>query len=268
MSKIKFDQEGSRLYETGVEQVVLYKKKPVEQDGKEYANGVAWNGVTAVNQNPSGAEVTKMYADNIAYLSLVSKEELGATIEAYSSPEEFDTCDGTAEIAIGVRVGQQNREAFGLSYRTKIGNDEDGDDYGEIIHLLYNAKAKPASKAYSTINETPSAMTLSWELTTTPVKVTGKKPTASVEVDTTKVDSSKLQALEDLLYGIDAPAFSESSTYKVGDYVTNESKVYKCKTPIDTAAAWDVSKWDEVDADKIGPRLPSPDEVAAIFANG
>lgn len=270
--RLKFDQTGEKHYQTGVEQVVLYKKKPVEVNGKEYSNGVAWNGVTAVNENPSGAEVTKLYADNIAYLSMTSKEELGATIEAYSSPEEFDTCDGTAELSSGIKIGQQRREPFGLSYRTKLGNDVDGDDYGEIIHLLYNALAKPSSKAYATINESPSAITLSWELTTTPVAVTGMKPTAIVTVNTTKVDAAKLAKLENILYGIDATEFSADSTYAVGDCVTKVdgavTKYYKCKTAIETAAAWDETKWDEIPADEVGPRLPLPDEVASIFAQG
>jgi hypothetical protein len=199
MSKLVWDKTGERYYETGVNQGVLY---PEGEDGT-YANGVAWNGLTAVTESPSGAEVTPLYADNIKYLNLMSAEEFGATIEAYTYPEEFAQCDGSAEIATGVMIGQQNRKTFGLSYKTALGNDVDGNDYGYKLHLIYGALAAPSEKGYATINDSPEAITFSWEVTTTPVPVTGFKPTASITIDSTKVDATKLAALEEILYGKD-----------------------------------------------------------------
>lgn len=197
MSKLVWDNTGERYYETGVNQGVLYPKG----EGGTYPKGVAWNGLTAVTESPSGAEATPLYADNIKYLNLMSAEEFGATIEAYTYPDEFAQCDGSAEIATGVMIGQQNRKAFGLSYKTALGNDIDGADYGYKLHLIYGALAAPSEKGYSTINDSPEAITFSWEVTTTPVSVTGFKPTASISIDSTKVDATKLEALEDILYG-------------------------------------------------------------------
>lgn len=197
MSKLVWDQTGEREYETGVKNGVLY----VQGEGGTYPKGVAWNGLISVTESPSGAEATALYADDIKYLSLMSNEEFGATIEAYMSPEEFDQCDGTASLATGVSIGQQKRKTFGMAYKTTIGNDVDGNDYGYKIHLIYGALAAPSEKAYSTINDSPEAMTLSWELSTTPVNVKGFKPTASVVIDSTKVDKKKLAALEDILFG-------------------------------------------------------------------
>ena len=197
MSKLIWDQTGERFYETGVNQGVLYIRG---EDGT-YSDGVAWNGLTAVTENPSGAEPTPIYADNIKYLNLMSAEEFGATIEAYTYPDEFAQCDGSAEIATGVMIGQQNRKVFGLSYKTALGNDVDGTDYGYKLHLIYGALAAPSEKGYSTINDSPEAITFSWEITTTPVSVTGFKPTASITIDSTKVDAAKLAALEAILYG-------------------------------------------------------------------
>lgn len=196
MSKLVWDQTGERLYETGVKQGVLYP-----QAGGAYPKGVAWNGLTAVTESPSGAEATPLYADDIKYLNLVSTEEFGGTIEAYTYPEEFMECDGSAAIATGVYIGQQARKTFGLSYRTVVGNDVEMNDYGYKLHLIYGALAAPSEKAYATINDSPEAITFSWELTTTPVNVTGHKPTASLVIDSTKVDASKLDALEAVLYG-------------------------------------------------------------------
>ena len=187
MSKLVWDKTGERLYETGVKQCVLY----LPTNGV-YSKGVAWNGITAVNENPSGAEATALYADDSKYLNLYSVEEFGATVEAYTYPDEFAECDGSAEIAKGVMVGQQTRKTFGLCYRTTIGNDVDGNDHGYKLHIIYGAMASPSEKAYSTINDSPEAMTFSWELTTTPVTVTGKKPTASIVIDSTKCDPQKL----------------------------------------------------------------------------
>ena len=197
MSKLVWDQTGERYYETGVKMGVLY---PQSASGT-YPKGVAWNGLTAVTESPSGAEATPLYADDIKYLNLYSAEEFGATIEAYTYPDEFAECDGSAEIATGVTIGQQNRKAFGLCYRTTIGNDTDGNDHGYKLHIIYGAMASPSEKAYATINDSPEAITFSWEITTTPVSVSGFKPTASVTIDSTKVDGTKLKQLEAILYG-------------------------------------------------------------------
>lgn len=198
MSKIVWDETSKKFYETGVKQGVLYVKG---ETGTAYAKGVAWNGLTAVTESPSGAEATALYADDIKYLSLMSAEEFGATIEAYTYPDEFAACDGSAELAPGVSIGQQKRETFGLSYRTVLGNDVDGNDYGYKLHIIYGALAAPSEKAYATINDSPEAITFSWEITTTPVAVTGNKPTASLTIDSTKVDAGKLAELEAILYG-------------------------------------------------------------------
>lgn len=199
MSKLTWDQTGERLYETGVSKGVLYP----QTTGGAYGAGVAWNGLTAVTESPSGAEATPLYADDIKYLNLMSAEEFGATIEAYTYPDEFAQCDGSASIAAGVTIGQQARKAFGLCYRTVLGNDVDSNDHGYKIHIIYGALAAPSEKAYTSINDSPEAITFSWEVTTTPVTVTGFKPTACVTIDSTKVDKSKLEALEAMLYGSD-----------------------------------------------------------------
>lgn len=196
MSKLVWDKTGERFYETGVEKGVLY---PCTNG--TYPSGVVWNGLTAVTESPSGAEPTPLYADDIKYLNLMSAEEYGATIEAYTYPDEFALCDGSAEITTGVMIGQQKRTTFGLSYVTKIGNDVDGSDHGYKLHLIYGALASPSEKNYATINDSPEAITFSWEVTTTPVEVPGFKPTASVTIDSTKVDDEKLAALETILYG-------------------------------------------------------------------
>lgn len=227
MSKIKWDSAGERFYETGVKKGVLY---PKTGEGGAYSKGVAWNGLTAVTESPSGAEATALYADDIKYLNLMSNEEFGATVEAYTYPEEFGQCDGSASLATGITVGQQSRKAFGLSYVTTLGNDEDGNDHGYKIHLIYNALAKPSERAYATINDSPEAITFSWELTTTPVEVgDGFKPTACLTIDSTKVDPQKLATFEEMLYGKDAGSVSESGS---------------------------------------DPKLPSPSEVAAHFGTG
>ena len=197
MAKLTWDDTGKRLYETGVKQGVLY---PI-QTGGLYSKGVAWNGLTAVTESPSGAEATALYADDIKYLSLYSAEEFGATIEAYTYPDEFMECDGSATLAEGVTVGQQDRKTFGLCYKTTVGNDVDGASHGYKLHLIYGAMASPSEKAYATINDSPEAITFSWEVTTTPVNVTGMKPTASITIDSTKADPTCLAALEKALYG-------------------------------------------------------------------
>lgn len=223
MSKLVWDKTGERFYETGVKQGALY----VQGSGGNYPNGVAWNGLTAVTESPSGAEANPLYADDIKYLNLLSAEEFGATIEAYTYPEEFAECDGSASIATGVMIGQQKRKAFGLCYKTTLGNDVDGNDYGYKLHLIYGALAAPSEKGYSTINDSPEAITFSWEVTTTPVNVEGFKPTSCITIDSTKADPAKLAALEVILYGKDP---------------TNEGA-----------------------SDGVDPRLPLPDEVASLM---
>lgn len=223
--RLKWDETGKRFYETGVNQGVLYL---LNTANNTYDKGVAWNGLSTVTESPSGAEATAVYADNTKYLSLLSTEEFGATVEAYTYPDEFAECDGSASIATGVSIGQQNRKVFGLCYKTVLGNDTEGNDYGYKIHIIYGAKASPSEKGYSTINDSPEAIAFSWELTTTPVTVNGFKPTASLVIDSTKADPTKLKALEDILYGTDAGAEG---------------------TPAATA-----------------PRLPLPDEIATLMA--
>ena len=201
MSKLVWDKTGERLYETGVKNGVLYP----QAEGGTYPKGVAWNGLTAVTESPSGAEATPLYADDIKYLNLISAEEFGATVEAYMYPDEFAECDGSAEIAPGVSIGQQARKAFGMSYKTVLGNDVDNNDHGYKLHLIYGALAAPSEKGYATINDSPEAITFSWELTTTPVSVNGFKPTASITIDSTKVNAEKLKAwclLGETLHGM------------------------------------------------------------------
>ena len=197
MAKIKWDETGEKIYETGVKNGVLY----LPNETGEYVKGVAWNGLTAVTESPSGAESTPLYADDIKYVELFSAEEFGATIEAYTYPAEFEACDGSASLGEGVTIGQQDRKAFGLCYRTIVGNDVKGNENGYKLHLIYGAKAKPSEKAYATVNDSPEAVTFSWEVTTTPVNVAGFKPTASVTIDSTKITPEKLKLIEDKLYG-------------------------------------------------------------------
>lgn len=198
MSKLVWDQTGEKLYETGTRMGVLYP-----QNAGTYPMGVAWNGLTGVTESPSGAEATPLYADDHKYLELTSVEEFGGTIEAYMYPDEFGACIGEAALLEGVSIGQQTRKAFGFCYRTVLGNDTEENEYGYKLHLIYGAKAAVSEKAYSTINDAPEPITMSWEFTTTPVNVTGHKPTACLTIDSTKVDATKLAALEDILYGSD-----------------------------------------------------------------
>lgn len=200
MAKIKWDETGEKIYETGVKNGVLY----LPDETGAYVKGVAWNGLTAVTESPSGAESTPLYADDIKYVELFSAEEFGATLECYTYPDEFAECDGSAEVTPGVIIGQQNRKTFGLCYRTTLGNDVKGNEFGYKLHLIYGAKASPSEKSYSTINDSPEAITFSYEITTTPVNVTGHKPTASLTINSTKVDASKLQQLEAMLYGAES----------------------------------------------------------------
>ena len=197
MARLIWDEVGQRFFETGVKNGVLY----VQDNDGSYKNGVVWNGLTAVTESPSGAEETPLYADDVKYLTLRSAEEFGATVEAYTYPEEFEQCDGSASIAAGVTIGQQARRAFGLCYRTSVGNDIQGQNYSYKIHLIYGCTVAPSEKSYSTINDNPEAITFSWELSTVPVPVDGFSPTASLVIDASKVDEGKMQLLEDALFG-------------------------------------------------------------------
>ena len=235
MSKLKWDQIGERFYETGVDHGVLYPQK-----NGEYPKGVAWNGLVTVTESPSGAEDNALYADNMKYLNLKSAEEFGATIECFTYPDEWAACNGESDLAPGVTLSQQRRKTFGLSYRTKKGNDTDGEDHGFKIHMIYGASASPSEKSYGTVNDSPEAITFSYEVTTTPVDVSGKdengkpfKPVACVTIDSTKVDQEQLAVLEKILYGSDATTDEEGN-----------------------------------DVPATEPRLPLPDELKEIFAQG
>ena len=211
MSKIIWDELGSHLFETGVDHGVLY---PVGANGT-YPTGVPWNGLTGITQSPSGADETKLWADNIKYVSLRAAEEFGGTIEAYTYPDEFADCDGSATVVAGLRAGQQPRKAFGLAYRTLIGNDTELDSHGYMLHLVYGATCSPSQRSYSTKNDSPEAITFSWEFSTNPVNFTGFKPTSYIEIDSTKftseTDKAKLKALEAKLFGTDAEGATEGT---------------------------------------------------------
>lgn len=198
--RLTWDDAGKRLYETGVKQGVFYP----QDDNGAYPKGVAWNGLTAVTESPEGAEPTPLYADDIKYLNLLSTEEFKATVEAYTYPDEFAECDGSGSLVEGVTIGQQDRKTFGLSYRTSLGNDVKGDEYGYKLHIVYGCLAAPSEKAYATVNDSPEAITFSWEVSTTPVNVTGFKPTASLVLDSVKLGAAKMKAIEDVLYGSSA----------------------------------------------------------------
>lgn len=204
MAKLVWDQISEKVYETGADHAVLY----LPNDAGVYETGVAWNGLLGFDENPSGAEATKLWADNINYATMYSAEEYGGTIRAYTYPDEFEACDGSVEIAPGVVAGQQNRKSFGFSYRTLVGNDVKGTDYGYKLHLVYGCMCSPSSKTHDTVNDSPSAVEFSWEVTTTPVAVDGFKPTATLEIDSTKLDTeegkAKLAELEEILYGSDS----------------------------------------------------------------
>lgn len=231
MTRIVWDKTGEHLYETGVDHVVLY----VSDSNGTYPNGVAWNGITSYNESPSGGDANDLWADNIKYLSLRAAEDFGATVEAYTYPDEWAQCDGSAEIAPGVMAGQQGRKMFGLCARTVLGNDVDLNEHGYLLHLVYGATASPSERSYQTINDSPDAITFSWELKTVPTPVTGYKPTARIVIDSTKADAAKLAILEAVLYGT-----NEGETIDLGTY--NGS------------------------ARQAGPRLPMPDEVINILS--
>lgn len=273
MSRMTWDKVGERFFETGVDHGVLFTMK---NDGT-YNKGVNWDGLTSVNESPEGGEANDIYADNIKYLSLMSAEQFKASIGAYQSPEEFDECDGAAALATGVYAGQQSRRGFGFSYRSKIGNDVEGDDYGYKLHLVYNAKCSPSEKDRSTVNDNPEATELSWDVDTTPVNVsainpsTGKayKPTAHLWIDSTKVDADKLAAFEDILYGTDGgdsynavtPEGTENPTTEGWYELSSTSYVLSTDTTVDTEKTYYV-KTTSAGTDST---LPSPDEVYAFF---
>lgn len=261
MPKLIWDNVNEKIYETGVDHGVLYPAGTGVNAGT-YPEGVVWNGLTAINESPEGAESNAQYADNIKYVNLISAENFKGTIEAFMYPDEFAECDGSAEVSDGVFIGQQARKPFGLSYRTVIGNDSQGENYGSKIHIIYGAQASPSEKAYSTINDSPEAITFSWEFDTTPVPVEGHKPSATMTIDSTKVTPAKFKSLEAILYGVDD--FSAAKTYAVGDYVMHETTAYVCKTAITTPAAWNASDWDAATI-TVGPRLPLPAEIIALF---
>lgn len=226
MSRIKWDQIGERKYETGVDRGVLYV---VDDDGK-YGDGVGWNGLSAITESPSGAEATAVYADNQKYLNLYSAEEYGATVEAYMYPDEFEACDGSAEVAPGATIGQQDRKMFGLCYRSLIGNDVKDTNFGYKIHIIYGAKASPSEMSHNTVNESPEAGTMSWELTTTPVQVEGYKPTATFVIDSTKTKAEKLAAIEAILYGTDGVA--EVTDPDTGNVITPAVEAVAPRLPL------------------------------------
>lgn len=224
--KLVWDKTGERFFETGVKNAVLY----LQASGGTYPKGVAWNGISAITEQPSGAEASPVYADDIKYLNLISAEDYAATIEAYTYPDEFAECDGSASLADGVSIAQQKRKTFGLCYRTTVGNDVDGESYGYKLHIIYGAMAAPSEQAHNTVNDSPEAMQMSWSISTTPVSVPGFKPTASLTIDSTKADKAKLTALEEILYGKDP-------TTDGGN-------------------------------DGVDPRLPLPDEIKTLMAKG
>lgn len=268
VEKIKWDQVGERLYETGVDHGIVY---PIADNGK-YPTGYAWNGLTAVTESPEGAEPTALWADNTKYLEMMSTEEWKGTLEAYMYPDAFLPCDGGAQPVAGLTFGQQLRKKFGLCYRTRLGNDVAGDSYGYKLHLVYGLLASPSEKNHNTVNDSPDAQAFSWSLSSTPVEIgtinnVEYKPVSSIDIDSTKVNETKLAKLLEVLEGVDAPEFSATKAYQAGDYVTHTDatveKVYKAKQAI-TAGQWDASKWDEVT--DYGPRLPMPAEVITILS--
>ena len=268
MSKIVWDQVGQHLYETGTDRGVVY---PADSNGA-YPKGYGWNGLTGYTESPSGADETALYADNIKYLSLRSAEEFGATITAYSYPDEFARLDGSASPTTGVTLYQQARSSFGLCVRTLIGNDIETNDHGYKLHLVYGLTASPSERAYSTVNDSPEAIEFSWELKSIPVTVANYKPTSVITIDSTKVDARKLAALEDILYGVDAgetryvattdTTVDSEKTY----YEYNEStKAYTAVTPVGTENPATEGWYESTTTTASDARLPLPDEVIALM---
>lgn len=263
-SRLVWDDTGKKLYETGTDRGVLYLN-----EGGAYTGGVAWNGLTGVTESPSGAEATALYANNGKYINLYSAEEFGATITAYTYPDEFMECDGSQEIAQGVTVGQQTRTPFGFTYRTLVGNDSDGQNHGYKLHVVYGATASPSEKAYATVNDSPEAIEFSWEVTTTPVNVTGKQPTAQLTIDSTKADPTKLAELENILYGsgpvkLDSEPDDWAENY--ANYFTLKDGEYK---PVEgSSGSAPTFGEDTYYKNGTAARLPLPDEIATIMNVG
>ena len=263
MYAIEWDKIGEHFYEAGVDHGVLY---PAATDGT-YPTGVAWNGLTSVSESPSGADANKQWADNINYLTLYGAEEFGATVEAFTYPDEFAECDGSASLVTGVQIGQQPRRGFGLSYRTKVGNDTVGQDLAFKLHLIYGCRASPSDRGYETLNDSPEPITFSWEITTTPVEVPGLKPTACITIDSTKVDSDKLTDLEEILYGT-APTYTKftGSTFVSGtDYYELNAAGYEKTTDTEPQ---DGKTYYTQTAAGTEAMLPLPAKIAEIFAEG
>lgn len=260
MAKLTWDNTGERYYETGVRNCALYRRNA----SGVYDTGVAWNGITGITESPSGADITPLYADDIKYLNLIAAEEFGGTIEAYTYPDEFKACNGEAELAEGVTIGQQDRQSFGLSYRTTKGNDVASNAYGYILHLVYGCLASPSERAYETINESPEAITFSWEFSTTPVAVKNSKPTALITIDSTKVNAAKLANLEAILYGGESynavtPVGTENPVEENWYELVDDEYVLSEDTTVDNSKTYYKKTTTEA-------RLPLPDEVATIFA--
>lgn len=262
MSRVIWDADGERFYETGVEKGVLY----LPDKSGAYVNGVPWNGLTGVTESPEGGEVTTLYADDMPYLDLISNEKFKATIEAYSSPEEFDACDGTTSIAKGITIGQQSRKKFGFCYRSLLGNDLEQTDYGYKLHLFYNGLASPSEEAHSTVNDSPEAPTMSWSVSCTPVNVKGHKPTASVDIDSTKIDPAKLAIIENILYGKDhelTKTQPENWETEYKNYFTKEVNGEFKPVEAGVAPSWTENKYYDAATE---PRLPFPDELIEIMS--
>lgn len=272
--KLLWDQTGEKIYETGTDRGVVYNE--VLQNKQGYGNGAAWNGLTAVTESPSGAEPTDLYADNIKYLTMRSAEEFGGTIEAYTYPDEFAVCDGSAMPANGVVLAQQARRAFGFSYRSLVGNDTHLNDFAYKLHLIYNATASPSEKSYSTVNDSPEAITFSWEFTTVPESISVKekngkpfKPTAQITIDTSKADKAKVEALEAILYGTDGQisynAFKGSDFEAGVDYYELDSNTNEYVKTQDLTFDSSKTYYTKTETGGVAARLPLPDEVLGIF---
>lgn len=262
MAKVKWDEINEKEYELGVDQGVLYV-----YGENSYNPGVPWNGLSSINEAPEGAEPTDIYADNQKYITLRSVEDFKGTIEAYMHPDAWYECDGSVSPSgtKGLKFTQQKRKTFGLTYRTKIGNDTQGEDYGYKLHIVYGGTASPSQKEYQTINDSPDAMALSWDFSTVPVKYKNYKPFSHVVIDSTEADPGPLAALEAMLYGIDTEninEYSSTNTYNAGDIVKKETVYYAAKED-NITGTWDTSKWVSLDAG--GPKLPTPAELISIF---
>lgn len=274
MPKMKWDQTGERTYETGVSEGALYVSGGA---GGTYQTGVPWNGLTGVTETPSGAEETKLYANNSKYLSMRSAEELGGTIEAYTYPDEWTQCDGSAELAEGVHIGQQTRTSFGLAYKTVVGNDTNGEDFGYKLHIIYGATVSPSERAYATINDSPEAITFSWEFSTTPVSIDAAvvgqnlKPTSILTIDTTELEdgkeNAKLATLEGILYGTGADSYVEATDVTSANFADKKANLYtKDGNTYTSAASATYSSSTTYYYKNASPRLPLPEEIYTIFA--